>query len=617
MKNLLCKGISVLLLLLVLVQLLPAAPVQAAPETDETYYGEAYPDLSEEHRIAYRLIEEGIAGLSPRIELEGIVQINYKQLVKILRAVCVDHPQYFWFLETGSFSHEDVSDGGYVRSFDPTYILNGKTVAVGSQELADAMYAFHTKVQQIISGIPVNLTTEYEIALYLHDYLAETVTYTLEGEHPSAYAALVLGEAACYGYSKAYQCLLNAAGIRARTLTGDSPDENGNLVGHAWNQIWLDGDCYYVDVTWDDFEEVTVHGCFAVSLEAISKDHFAGEEFTLPECTHECIDYYALSQGPGTACAGSSTTAQEIAACFRMDPFQADATFVCEVRYTGGNFLSWFDRISPELGTLLGLSRKATLYYYTMDDVYHLSIVDTAYTQSAPSISAISLSEDTVALTGTGRQYRLCPEIQSDSAWTPNLVYTSSDPAVAVVDEMGLVTSVGEGTALITASSTDGAVSASLTLTVSPAPEHIHTMRLFTTKSPICIQDGYETHYLCTGCGIRFADEAGTNALMKTSDFIFPATGHQSYSWVKQNEHHVQQCECGDVKLDTKQAHYDQDGDIRCDACGAIMPLSNAGTPGGGNQEKISGWVLPVVIGAVAVAAVAAFLLIRRRRRGY
>lgn len=209
MAKVIRRYVSLWVVLLVFIQLVPCMPVSAS---SEAYYGEAYQDLqTESHRIAYRIMEEGIAGLSPRIEFAGIVDINYSEMVKVIRAVCVDHPQYFWFLEEGRFIYDEFSGGNYIVSFDPKYILNGQPIAVGSQELADAMYTFHTKVRQIVDGIPVNCTTDYEIALYLHDYLAEHVTYTLEGEHPSAYAALVLGEAACYGYSKAYQCLLNAA----------------------------------------------------------------------------------------------------------------------------------------------------------------------------------------------------------------------------------------------------------------------------------------------------------------------------------------------------------------------------------------------------------------------
>lgn len=65
MANMIRKYVSVLLLLLVLIQLLPYSPASA---TEDVYYGEAYQDLqTEAQRTAYRLVEEGVAGLSPEI----------------------------------------------------------------------------------------------------------------------------------------------------------------------------------------------------------------------------------------------------------------------------------------------------------------------------------------------------------------------------------------------------------------------------------------------------------------------------------------------------------------------------------------------------------------------
>ena len=195
------KAAVIWLALLMVISVLPVSAAEGA--ADAPYYGEAYLELqTEEQKTAYRLLEEGIAGLSPLITFEGIVEIKYGQIPDVLRAVCVDNPQYFWFLEGGKCNYSQVDYGNLspVISFEPSYVLDGKTVTAGSQELADAMYEFHTVVRRIIDEIPVNVTSEYDIALYLHDYLANHVTYTLEGEHPSAYAALVQGQAACYGY---------------------------------------------------------------------------------------------------------------------------------------------------------------------------------------------------------------------------------------------------------------------------------------------------------------------------------------------------------------------------------------------------------------------------------
>ena len=624
MNRMFRKYVCAILFLVLAFSLIPINSVNAQDQEVEVYYGEAYLDLQTDAlRTAYQLVEEAIASLAPRITFQGVVEINYKQLQDVLRAVCVDHPQYFWFLETGTYVHEDVDKGGKIVTFDPTYILDGEEVAVGSQELADAMYAFHTKLHEIVQSIPVNLTTDYEIALYLHDYLAEHVTYTIEGEHPSAYAALIHGEAACYGYSKAYQCLLNAAGIRARTITGTCPDGNGKLAGHAWNQVWLDGKCYYTDVTWDDYDEFVHHAYFAISLQAMSEEHFADPEFILPECGHDDADYYTRSAGNGVAKWTGSGTVQEAAAWFRFDGFTENgAMFVCEVRHANNGFLTWLGKQYREIFRKIGLGDNAELYYYTMMDVYYLVAVDPNYQMSTSLVTQITLNAQTVTLPGQGTSFKIQPQVQASVSWMPELFYQSSDESVVTVDGFGIVKAVSEGTAVITVSSADGAVSATCTVTVESAPEHVHSMRMFSSKDPTCVQDGYESHYLCTGCGIRFADEAGTQPLLKTVDFIISATGHLEYSWEGKFNYHVYKCTCGYEQPNTMANHSDADGDHKCDVCQILIAGSKPSTSNGGQNngisqqnKKLPGWVRPAIAAISVILALIVYLVIRRRRK--
>lgn len=64
------------------------------------------------------------------------------------------------------------------------------------------------KIRWIIAGIPDDCDTDYEKALYLHDYLCKTVTYDLEYGADEAYTALIYGRADCGGYADAYRRLL-------------------------------------------------------------------------------------------------------------------------------------------------------------------------------------------------------------------------------------------------------------------------------------------------------------------------------------------------------------------------------------------------------------------------
>ncbi|GEM_PF-7007874 len=59
-----------------------------------------------------------------------------------------------------------------------------------------------------------------------------------------------------------------------------------------------------------------------------------------------------------------------------------------------------------------------------------------------------------------GGSYRLTPTLSPDASDTPDIVWSSADPAVAAVDESGLVTAVSGGETIITASAYSGNIKA-------------------------------------------------------------------------------------------------------------------------------------------------------------
>lgn len=49
----------------------------------------------------------------------------------------------------------------------------------------------------------------------------------------------------CNGYALAFKDIMTRLNIQALHITSDS-------MQHAWNLVYLDGEWYHVDVTWDD-----------------------------------------------------------------------------------------------------------------------------------------------------------------------------------------------------------------------------------------------------------------------------------------------------------------------------------------------------------------------------
>ena len=86
-----------------------------------------------------------------------------------------------------------------------------------------------------------------------------------------------------------------------------------------------------------------------------------------------------------------------------------------------------------------------------------------------------------------GEQKKIVAEVLPETALDKSLTWESSDPAVASVDENGVVTAIGNGTAVISCRTVVGGYKASCTVSVSTKPESIvldYTERdIYTTKS--------------------------------------------------------------------------------------------------------------------------------------
>ena len=87
--------------------------------------------------------------------------------------------------------------------------------------------------------------SDYQKALWLHDWLLNQLDYDNSLKWSSTESALTRGLGTCQAYERAYAQLLSAASIE-NTETRDTYD------GHTWNAMKLDGEWYQVDCTWDD-----------------------------------------------------------------------------------------------------------------------------------------------------------------------------------------------------------------------------------------------------------------------------------------------------------------------------------------------------------------------------
>lgn len=152
---------------------------------------------------------------------------------------CASHDFTFTTTATGSYNFRfylmDKASGVYYLRTN-TYI----------QVADDAYPSVASIVNKAVSQAKQNTNgSEYEMALYLHDWLLDQLEYDNSLKWSSAESALTRGLGTCQAYESAYSKLLTAAVI-TNSETRDTYD------GHTWNAVKLDGKWYQVDCTWDD-----------------------------------------------------------------------------------------------------------------------------------------------------------------------------------------------------------------------------------------------------------------------------------------------------------------------------------------------------------------------------
>ena len=232
---------------------------------------------------AYDAISAGIEERETSISVwDGEHPITSKEFDTALDAYRRDRVDHFWLDNPYGISYSQDS----VTTFSPSYVFT-------EDELPAKRAAFDAAVNEILAGVPSTMG-ELEREVYLHDTLANRITYVLDAPNAhNAYGAIVEGEAVCEGYAEALQI------IQSFIVIGESldPTSEGN-VGHAWNYVRIADKYYHVDLTWNDDDSFIYHAYFNISDARIKEDHSITETaYALPVCNTEAHNYFAVYGG--------------------------------------------------------------------------------------------------------------------------------------------------------------------------------------------------------------------------------------------------------------------------------------------------------------------------------
>ena len=158
------------------------------------------------------------------------------------------------------------------------FIFNGSFYTTKAQE--DKV----TKaVADSLKQLNLNEKSDYEKVRAINDEICGRVQYDTVNENNdeyklkhTAYAALIDGKAVCQGYTSLFYRMALEAGLDCRIITGQG--NNGTGWGaHAWNIVKVDGQYYYIDVTWND--SLSSDKYFLIGKDEFETDHNADDEF--------------------------------------------------------------------------------------------------------------------------------------------------------------------------------------------------------------------------------------------------------------------------------------------------------------------------------------------------
>lgn len=201
-------------------------------------------------------------------------------------------------INTNSADNADSSETA--SSIYDTTAISSAYLSGDTSKLSEFDMQIYNKASEILELIISDDMSAYEKELAVHDYLVYNVSYDdsqlnvfykHDKNSVNPYGALINGKAICSGYTSSFRMFMDMLEIPC--LTVEAKDEDGG--DHAWNMVELDGDWYYVDVTWDDpmpeSENSPMHEYFNVTEDFLREHGHVWNSEELPKADADKYSY--------------------------------------------------------------------------------------------------------------------------------------------------------------------------------------------------------------------------------------------------------------------------------------------------------------------------------------
>jgi hypothetical protein len=244
----------------------------------------AYNQLDIKEQNIYKIILSGIVNFKSTVLIPSI---SMEQASKIFNYILSDFPEIFWVKKNFTMSSE------FINTCSFSYFYT-KEEAEEKQKLIDE------EVNKFFNNLLSDLNN-YEKVLYAYNYIIKNTAYNLNAEDNQFITSVFINkESVCGGYSRAFQYLLKKMDIPCTYIIGDITSPND----HAWNMILLDGEYYFIDVTWGDpiFENpedsdpnLISYEYFCINTDELLKTHKPNNELNLPVTKATKYNYFTYN----------------------------------------------------------------------------------------------------------------------------------------------------------------------------------------------------------------------------------------------------------------------------------------------------------------------------------
>lgn len=250
---------------------------------------------------------EGLKKGEKEISFEG-VKCTPHQLHENFQKLVYSCPELF-FVNTGaqysySLYNDKESGNQYVVKVYPAYY------SYGAQTLEEVI-AEYTAMMNELCALGSMEWSDLETALFYHDYLTAHYEYDTNYQIYDAYGFLKNKKGVCQAYTLVFRGLMDYFDVPCTFA-------QSNNINHIWNVVFVDGEWFHIDATWDDpvadRPGRARHDLFLIGVESNEQMHFTskmrendmvlGADVTISEDDHRYTHIWKETEVPFVEASG-------------------------------------------------------------------------------------------------------------------------------------------------------------------------------------------------------------------------------------------------------------------------------------------------------------------------